>query len=398
MPPIYLDHAATTPVRPEVVDAMAPFAAGTYGNPSSHHRWGRAAADALEGARAEVAAALGARASEIRFVRGGTESDNLAILGSCRADRTDDGRGVPGKGRRHVTVVTTVEHSAVLEAAEYLESTGESELVMIGVSPRGTLDLARLSQAVADRPATVSVMWVNNETGLILPVADVVEAVRDESAARGTGVVVHSDASQAIGKVPVNLKNVPVDLLTGTGHKIYGPKGMGFLFVREGTRLAPLLHGGGQERALRPGTEDVAGAVGLATAIRLATAEQAAVAARFEVLQARLEAGLRACLPGVRVNCSEGPRAPHVSSVGLPGVSDGEAFLMALDLAGVAVSGGSACHSGAGKASHVIAALYGDADSMATVRYSFGRSTTDAEVDEAVRITGDLAARLNVAA
>ena len=398
MTAVYLDHAATTPVRDEVRVAMEPYLARVFGNPSSSHRWGREAAAALEGARAELAEAVGAAPSEMRFVRGGTESDNLAIVGSCRARRGeataaggDSGAGAlsrPGVSR---LAVTRIEHSAVLEAAEHLEATGEATLSRIDVAADGSVDIDAAVEAAREGRATVSVMWVNNETGLILPVEEVRQAV---SPYRAT---VHSDASQAIGKVPVSVKDVPVDLLTGTGHKINGPRGMGFLFVREGTPLSPLLHGGGQERALRPGTEDVASAVGLARAVRLAVEERASFAARAEALRSRLEVGLRA-VEGMRVNCGSGPRAAHVSSIGIPGIADGEGLLMALDLEGVAVSGGSACHSGAGKASHVIAALYGPDDDAATVRYSFGRSTTEAEVDRAIEATILLVRRLSVAA
>lgn len=382
MTPIYLDHAATTPVRPEVLAAMEPFANERFGNPSSSHRWGREAASALEDARAELATALGARPAEIRFVRGGTESDNLAILGTARA----------ASGRSPVTVVSAIEHSAVLEAAGHLVKTGESEQVLLDVAPDGSLDLERLKASIRDRTATVSVMWVNNETGLVLPVDEVVRI------GHAAGALVHTDASQAVGKVPIDLRRTPVDLLTGTGHKIYGPRGMGFLFVREGTPLAPLLHGGGQERALRPGTEDVAGAVGLATAVRLAVAEQASSADRLVALRERFEQGLTEALGDIRINCAEGPRAAHVSSVGLPDVPDGPALLMALDLEGIAVSGGSACHSGAGKSSHVIAALYGDDDAFATVRYSFGRTTTEDHVDRAISATALVTARVRAAA
>jgi cysteine desulfurase len=379
MTAVYLDHAATTPLRDEVRAAMDPYVSEAFGNPSSLHRWGRAASAALEDARAELAAALGARPSEIRFVRGGTESDNLAVIGSCRATRAN--------GTRPTLVVTRIEHSAVLEAAEHLREADEAALRWIDVAPDGSLDLDALGHDPGEG-ATVSVMWANNETGLVLPVADVAEV----TVARGA--TLHSDASQAIGKVPVRVDDVPVDLLTGTGHKISGPRGTGFLFVREGTPLSPLLYGGGQERALRPGTEDVASAVGLARAVRLAVDEQAAFTQRVGRLRARLEAGLLSALEGVRVNCAEGPRTPHVSSIGLEGGIDGAALLMALDLEGVAVSGGSACHSGAGKGSHVIAALYGEDDEAATVRFSLGRTTTEADVDRGVAVTTTVVRRL----
>lgn len=381
MDTVYLDHAATTPLRDEVAEAMRPYASEIFGNPSSLHRRGREAHGALEAAREEVAEALGARRSEIRFVRGGTESDNLAVLGSCRAKRATAGGPV-------ALAVSAVEHSAVLEAARHAEASGDATVTELAVSREGALDTGTLGRLARGGLATVSVMWVNNETGIVLPVEEVVET------AKGSDVTVHTDASQAVGKVPVSVRDVPVDLLTATGHKLGGPRGTGILFVREGTELAPLIFGGGQERGLRPGTEDVAGAVGLATAIRLAVAELETTADRMTALRSRLEARLARAVDGLRVNCADGPRAPHVSSVGIPGVTDGEALLMALDLEGVAVSGGSACHSGATKGSHVIAALYGDDDPMATVRFSFGRDSTEEDVDRAVAATAEVVGRL----
>lgn len=410
MDSVYLDHAATTPLRGDVVAAMEPYASEVFGNPSSVHGFGRRAQAALDEARREIAEALGARPSEIRFVRGGTESDNLAVLGYCRAGRARWGSQTP-------LYVSSVEHSAVLEAAEHAEEVGDAALTVLATRPGGSLDLEPLrshsspsrgsgpsqrpvaasgsGQPLASGPSQrseaaplVSVMWVNNETGMVLPMADVVEA------ARASGAVVHSDASQALGKVPVSVTDPMLHLLTATGHKIGGPRGMGILFVREGVELTPLLHGGGQERGLRPGTEDVAGAVGLAAAIRLAVAEQEEEAVRLEALRERLEAGIRSDIPGVRINCGEAHRSPHVSSVGIPGIPDGETLLMALDLEGVAVSGGSACHSGAGKGSHVIAALYGPDDPMTTVRFSLGRDSSPDDVDRAVAATATVVGRL----
>jgi cysteine desulfurase len=237
-----------------------------------------------------------------------------------------------------------------------------------------------MERAVAEGPGVVSMMWVNNETGIVLPVPAAAERLA------GADAVLHTDAVQAVGKLPVRVDEVPVDLLTITGHKIRGPKGAGLLFVRSGTELSPFLHGGGQERGLRPGTEDVAGAVGLALALRLAVEEREAEAERLRALRDGLEAALTARVPGARVNGGEAPRAPHVASLGFPAV-DGRALLMALDLEGVAVSGGSACDSGAQKGSHVIAALYGDADRHAIVRFSLGGSTTLADVERAADLT-----------
>ncbi|MDX1492767.1 MAG: aminotransferase class V-fold PLP-dependent enzyme, partial [Longimicrobiales bacterium] len=289
--------------------------------------------------------------------------------------------------------VSSVEHSAVLEAAEHVEASRDASVTVLETSPDGSLDLEPLEKGAPtssrDGAAPlVSVMWVNNETGMVLPVDDVVEA------GRSWGAATHSDASQALGKVPISVVEPGLDLLTATGHKIGGPRGMGILFVREGVELMPLLFGGGQERRLRPGTEDVAGAVGLATAIRLAVSEQEEEAARLESLRSRLESGLRARIAGIRINCGEARRSPHVSSVGITGIPDGQALLMALDLEGVAVSGGSACHSGAGKGSHVIAALYGSDDPMATVRFSLGRTSTADDVDRAVAATAAVVDRI----
>lgn len=369
MDPIYLDHAATSPMRAEVRAAMAPHLNDAFGNPSSTHRWGRAAAAALDEARWRCAEALGARAGEIVFTRGGTESDNLAVIG--RAAR------IRGDGAEPTVVVSSVEHKAVLESAEHACARGAGHLVVLEVTPDGELDLDRLETALGRGRAIVSIMWVNNETGMILPLEAVAERVVDSEA------TLHTDAVQAVGKVPVLVDGPPVDLLTVTGHKIYGPKGVGLLYVRSGTTLSPLLHGGGQERGLRPGTEDVAGAVGLAVALELAVREQAVEGRRLEALRDDLEARVLAAVPGARINASKAPRAPHVGSVAIPDV-DGGALLMRLDLDGIAASGGSACNSGASTGSHVIAALYGDDDPYATVRFSLGRSTRAEDVERAV--------------
>ncbi len=379
MDPIYLDYAATTPVREEVRAAMAPYLSETFGNPSSAHRWGRAASAALEEARATTADVLGARAAEISFVRGGTESDNLAILGAVARIR--------GKGERPTVVVTEIDHKAVLDAATAATAEHAGRLVVLAVDTDGTVDLDALESAVRAGPAVVSAMWVNNETGMILPVPEIA------AHASASGAVMHTDAVQAVGKITVRVDQVPVDLLTITGHKIYGPKGTGLLFVRTGTELSPILHGGGQERSLRPGTEDVAGAVGLATAVRLVVEEREVEAGRLESLRDHLEGALTDAVAGLRVNAGKAPRAPHVASLAIPGV-DGSALLMALDLEGIAASGGSACNSGASMGSHVIAALYGTDDPHATVRFSLGRGTTMAHIERAIATTTRIVHRL----
>lgn len=380
---VYLDYAATTPVRDEVRAAMDPYLGEVFGNPSSIHAWGRAAAAALEQAREELAEAIGATPPEVMFVRGGTESDNLAVLGWSQAQRA--------RGSAVKIAISAVEHHAVLEAAEHAAVTGLAEVSRIGVEADGTIDLDEVRHAGDGTPALVSVMWVNNETGLVLPIDEIGKAVGE------AGGTLHSDAAQALGKVPVNVGETSVDLLSATGHKIYAPKGTGFLYVRDGTPVAPLLFGGGQERGLRPGTEDVAGAVGLATAVRLAVAERDAEGARLTELRARLESLLTGALEGIRVNGGGARRAPHVVSVGVEGLEDGSALVMALDLEGVAVSGGSACASGATKASHVMQALYGADDPHATVRFSLGHHTSEADIERAAEAAATVVGRMRQA-
>lgn len=381
MDSVYLDHAATTPLRPEVREAMSPFLGEVFGNPSSTHRFGRRASAALEEARERAARALGAVPREIHFVRGGTESDNLAVFGRAAVARE--------AGRRPFVVHTSIEHSAVVEAARAVEEEG-GRRVVIPVR-EGSLDMEVLAEALEEAPDVVSLLWVNNETGTILPVEEVGERCR------GHDVVVHTDAVQAVGKVPVRVDEVAVDLLTATGHKIHGPRGTGILFVREGTELRPLLRGGGQERGLRPGTEDVAGAVGMAEALVVAAAEVETTAARMRVLRDRLESALTERLEGVRVFGGRGERAPHVASLGVEGV-DQELLLAGLDMAGVACSGGSACHSGAvsgAASSHVLRALHGrEVEGHAALRFSLGRETDEVDVDRAVEATVEVVGRL----
>ena len=379
MPPIYLDYAATTPMRPEVREAMDPYLSDTFGNPSSLHRWGRKASAALEGARAVAAEALGSQPGEIFFTRGGTESDNLAVLGRCRA-LTQEG-GAP------TLVISAVEHHAVYDTARSAQERGELRLVVLPVDQDGALDLDPLRIALKRGPTVVSVMWVNNEIGLLLPIPEIASLVED------LGGTLHTDAVQAIGKVPVSTTHPGIHLLTATAHKIYGPRGTGLLYKREGTEIAPLLYGGGQEGTLRPGTEDVAGAVAFATALRLAVKEQAEEAIRLEALRNVFEARVLAQIPDVRINAGAALRSPSISSVGIGG-ADGSLLLNALDLEGIATSGGSACASGTNAASHVIRALFGPDDTNATVRFSMGRKSTEEDVSRAVAVLADVVDRM----
>ena len=371
MPSIYLDHAATTPIRPEVREGMMAILDGDFGNPSSAHRWGRRAAARLEEARERVAEAIGADRSEVYFVRGGTESDNMAILGHAGAVRR--------RGDAPFAVVSAVEHKAVLSAAAEVGERG-GRWSTVPVYADGTLDLDALDMALADGASIVSVMTVNNEVGIHL----LIEAVLERT--RAHGAVFHTDAVQALGKVPVSVEDLPIDLLSLTGHKIYGAKGTGVLFVRRGVELTPLIFGGGQERALRPGTEDVAGAVGMSIAVDLAVQEQESEADRIrglrDLLQSRLESGIA----GLRIHGDVPNRAPHILNVGIPNV-DPEALLAGLDLEGIAASAGSACDSGAQTASHVLEALYGRLEGVAALRFSPGHATTEDDVIHAADAT-----------
>ncbi len=353
--PAYLDHAATTPVRPEVATAMQLALEDNFGNPSSVHAWGRRARTLLEEARSTLAHAIGTSPECVVFVRGGTESNNLAILGRARHDAA--------RGARAHVITSAIEHSSVFEAARRVATEGGRHTV-VRFSGLG-LDFGALVTALRQGASVASFMWVDNETGLEIPIGEVGEMCRDH------GVQLHSDSVQAVGKLSVEVNELSPDMLTLTGHKLYGPKGAGVLVVRERGGLEPLHFGGGQERGLRPGTEDVVGAVGLAEAVRLAVGEQRSEARRLKRLRDRVEAEVLAGVPGARAIAGEAPRAPHISSLIIPG-ADSDVLLAALDREGVAASAGSACASGTGRRSRAVEALQPD-DSGAVVRLSFGR-------------------------
>jgi cysteine desulfurase len=363
--PIYLDHAATTPVRAEVLEAMQPYFGPRFGNPSSVHRWGREARAALDEARERVARCLGALPDEVCFTSCGTEADNMAVLGVWRARR--------GQGRNAV-VASPIEHKAVLGAVHAAREEGAEERVL-AVTPTGSLDDESFEALVRDDAAVVSVMWVNNEIGVIQPVPSLAER------ARARGVVFHTDAVQAFGKVEVDARRTPFDLLTISGHKIGAPKGIGALYIRRGTALEPLMYGGAQDRGRRPGTENVAMAVGLARAAELAVAEREREWAHLAAMRDRLETALMTNIPDAVIHGRTAPRAPHITSISVPGI-DSESLLMALDLRGVACSAGSACQSGSITPSHVLSALGVPADlASGAIRMSLGALTTDACID-----------------
>ena len=375
--PIYLDHAATTPVREEVFEAMKPFYGPRFGNPSSTHRWGREARAALDEARERVGRCLGARPDEICFTSGGTEADNLAILGAWRA--------LKAKGR--IAVVTTpIEHKAILGAVHQAAREGAEER-FLGMTPDGVIDPASFDELVDEQVAVCSMMWVNNEIGSI-------QAVPELSAkAKERGVMVHTDAVQAFGKVTIDAQTQQFDFLTISGHKFGAPKGIGALFIRRGTHIEPLMHGGTQDRGRRPGTENVAAAVGLARAAELTLAECGAHCARIRKLRDRLEAGILAKIPDAVVHGRGAERAPHILNVSVPG-TDSESLLMALDLRGIAASGGSACQSGSIDPSHVLTALGVRPDlASAAIRMSLGVLTTDHSIDRVIEVFPALVAK-----
>ncbi|HXM37925.1 MAG TPA: cysteine desulfurase family protein [Gemmatimonadales bacterium] len=363
----YLDNAATTSVRPEVLEAMLPYLGKeAFGNPSSPHRFGRAARAGVEEAKRAVAEAVGAEPNQVIFTSGGTEADNLAIIGAALAARD---RGGPFR-----VAVSATEHKATLAAAHAVQHLGGEEIVL-PVTASGRVEDGALDAALARGVALVSVMWVNNEVGTVQPVARIAARCCD------AGILFHSDAVQAFGKVPVSVRGVNCTLLTISGHKIGAPKGIGALIVRDRKAVEAIIHGGGQQYGIRPGTENVPGIVGLGTAARLAAEEQQALATRLGALRDELEHRLLAIVPDAVINGWQGERAPHISSVSIPG-TDSEALLMHLDLAGVACSSGSACSTGAVEPSHVLTAMGVPRElGVAALRFSFGKDSTSEDVE-----------------
>jgi cysteine desulfurase len=367
---IYLDYQATTPTDSRVVDAMMPYFTEEFGNPHSvQHAMGRRAEAAVERARAQVAELIGADAREIVFTSGATESNNLAIKGAARFARDK-------AGRDHVITCAT-EHKCVLESVRRLEAEGIA-VTVLPVLPDGHLDLDRLRAAITERTALVSIMAVNNEIGVIAPMAEI------GALCRARGVLFHTDAAQAVGKIPVDVEAMKIDLMSISGHKLYGPKGIGALYVRRRprVRLEPLIDGGGQERGLRSGTVPVPLAVGLGEACAIAGREMAAEAERLLALRRRLYDGLAGRLTGVGLNGDAERRVPGNLNISFAGVG-AEALLARLD--DVALSSGSACTSASVEPSYVLRALgLPDALANASLRIGLGRFTTAADVDEAV--------------
>jgi cysteine desulfurase len=378
-PRIYLDHNATTPLRPEVLAAMQDYLAGEFGNPSSLHRFGQAARAGLEEARARLALALGCAPGEVFFTSGGTEADNWALLG-CAAAR--------GKGR---IVTTAIEHHAVLHTCRHLEKQGY-ELCLARPDGRGWVDPGAVEALLDEHTVLVSAMHANNETGVLQPVAQIGRLARER------GIPFHVDAVQSLGKEPVRVGELGADLVSVSAHKLNGPKGVGALYVRAGTPLQPWTHGGGHEGGRRAGTENTAGIAGFGRAVELALAQQAERRLLLEQLRDRLEAGILGAVEGVRVNGQGAPRLPNTLNISVEGVQS-EALLLGLDLEGVAVSSGSACSAGGTEPSHVLLAMGLDRRLAAgSVRFSLGWGNSRAEVERVLAVLPGLVRRLRALA
>ncbi len=365
---LYLDHAATTPIRPEVGEAMAPYLGDRFGNPSGIHGTARGAKNSIEEARERIAASIGAaNPLEIVFTGGGTEADNLAVIGAAL-------------GASGGAVTTAVEHPAVLESARFLSRLGH-EVTIVPVDNAGRVSPDAIGDAIGDDTTVVSVMTANNETGVIQPVTEVVRLVRSVN----ERTLVHTDAVQAFGSLPVEVSQNGPDLISVSGHKIGGPQGVGFLYVRDGVHLEPVIYGGGQELGRRSGTHNVAGIVGLSIAVESAVAGRSDYRERVGAARDRFEQDLRSRV-NVEVTAGDADRLVSHTHVRFPGIS-AETLLVRLDFAGVAAAAGAACHSGAIQESHVLAAMgVDDTAASESVRFSFGRDDDAATGAEAARI------------
>jgi len=393
---VYLDFNATTPVEPEVLDAMLPFFSTEFGNAASIHTFGQKSRAAVETAREKVAALIGARPQEIVFTSGGTESDNHAIFGvvlqpllQARSEvegSVAHGAVCSGEIGRHI-ITTAIEHEAVLNACQALEKEGVA-VTYLPTDQEGQIDLEELRRAIRPETILITVMHANNELGTIQPLEEIGRLAAEAD------VYLHTDAVQSAGKIPIDVNALGVDLLSLSGHKLYAPKGIGALYVRGGTRLRQLLYGGHHQRGFRPGTENVAGIVGFGKAAEIARKSLRETAQRVSTLRDKLEQGLLHRVPQSRVNGGAAPRTPNTANLVFPGV-EGEALLIALDLRGLACSTGAACSSGAVEPSHVLTAIgLPPEDARASLRFSLGRHTTSADLDFALNVVPAAVAQL----
>ncbi len=377
MKKIYMDYNATTPVRPEVLDAILPFYREEFGNPSSVHWAGRAVSGAVEKAREQVAGLINCSPAEIVFTSCGSEGDNMALKGTVAALRD--------KGNHIIT--TAVEHPAVFETCQYLEKNG-CDLTFLPVDGDGMINLKQLEDAITEKTILISAMWGNNETGTLFPVEEIGQIARKHK------VRFHTDAVQAVGKIPVDVQKAGVDLLVLSGHKIGAPKGVGAIYIRRGTRMMPLIHGGHQERNRRAGTHNVAGIVGLGMACELAGQNLEENAERMARLRDKLEQGILDQIPDVKVNGHRTQRLPNTLNVSFAYI-EGESLLLNFDMKGVAASSGSACTSGSLEPSHVMGAMGVDvALAHSSTRFSLGPDSAEEDVDYILEILPPIIQRL----
>jgi cysteine desulfurase len=374
---IYLDHASTTPADPEVVAAMLPWFTDEFGNPSTVYSLGLSSAHAVQEARESIARAIGAEPEETYFTSGGTESDNWAILGTAEAQQK--------KGRHLIT--STIEHHAVLESMEYLEKRGY-EITRVPVDSGGLVDPEEVRRALRPDTLLVSIMHANNEVGTIEPIAEIGKVTRE------AGVLFHVDAVQTAGKLPLDVNELEVDMLSISAHKFYGPKGVGLMYLRKRTRISPLLHGGSQEKGRRAGTHNVPGIIGMAKALELATARMGEDAIREAALRDRLWAGLSANIEAIYLNGDPVRRLPGNLNVRLDGI-EGESMILMLDMEGICVSSGSACTTGSLEPSHVLLGLgIPKEQAHGSLRVTLGRSTTAEDIDLFIKVFPPIVARL----
>jgi cysteine desulfurase len=383
---VYLDFNATTPVEPEVLDAMVPYFSADFANAASIHTPGQSARTAVERAREQVAALIGARPQEIVFTSGGTESDNHAIFGVVGQAFLPVSSSRNANSSPHV-ITTAIEHEAVLNTCQALEKAG-ARVTYLPTDREGLIDLEELRRAIRQETVLITIMHANNELGTIQPLEEIGRIAKEAD------VYFHADAVQSAGKIPIDVNALNVDLLSVSGHKFYAPKGIGALYVRGGTRLRQLLYGGHHQRGFRPGTENVAGIVGLGKAAEIARKTLAEDAQRISALRDKLQQGLLQRVPQSRANAASAPRTPNTTNLVFPGV-EGEALLIALDLKGLACSTGAACSSGAVEPSHVLTAIgLPPEEARASLRFSLGRHTTSGDVNFALNLVPAAVAQL----
>jgi len=373
---VYLDHGATTPLDEEVLEAMMPFFKEYYGNPSSVHSFGREVKKEVEGARERIAKNMGVEPEEVYFTSGGTEADNLALIGTARA--------LKEKGNHIIT--SAIEHHAVLDTCAWLKKEG-FEVTALPVDEYGMVSPGDVEEAIKDNTILVSIIYANNEVGTIQPIEEIGRITREK------GVLFHTDAVQSVGNLPVNVESMSVDLLAISAHKFYGPKGIGALYVRKGTRINRLAHGGGQEQGMRAGTENVPGIIGMAKAMELAVSQEEEITPGIKNLRDRLTQGLLS-IEDVRLNGHPTKRLPGNVNVSFEYI-EGEAMLLSLDYKGIGASSGSACSSGSMHASHVLLAMgIPDQTAHGSVRFTLGRHTTGEDIDYVLEVVPEVVERL----